>query len=499
MIGKRKLLYPPSDFSDGSNITPPELSPMKVIRHFLLSCGVLVVTTVGVTREPTSLEQYYLELVNRARANPNGEVARLSDEPLEIWGDEGSPVPADLNEGIAPGTISAAAKQPLAFDTRLIDSASDYSDLLLATEQFTHTANGSSHSRMIAAGYLFTPPSRSGENLATTASTGPHLVDQARVDQHHAGLFIDGDVAGRGHRINLMQGDFREVGMAIRADEDGLSIFGASFNEVLSTQNFATSSGRIFLTGVIYHDTNSNSFYNPGESAGILSLAVKTTGGTTVTSGTSFASGGYSINMNGIAAGNYVLSVRDAFNIEETRPFVWGSTQNVKLDLVDPSFAGPPVLGIPFRPDGRIGTTPSSFTGNDLYDPTGSQQQITLTAKSAKSLSWHVRFENDGSENDTLRLAGTSGTPFFSLTYLRRGGGSTTNVTAAIRTGLGESLQNGAEVSYEIVASPQKRALGKRTGLILSLEATSDGDGTKVDTVKGSLVNRTKKAKKPRR
>jgi hypothetical protein len=114
---------------------------MKVIRQFLLSCGVLAVTTVGVTREPTTLEQYYLELVNRARANPNGEVARLSDEPLEIWGDEGSPVPADLNEGIAPGTISAAAKQPLAFDTRLIDSASDYSDLLLATEQFTHTAN----------------------------------------------------------------------------------------------------------------------------------------------------------------------------------------------------------------------------------------------------------------------------------------------------------------------------------------------------------------------
>ena len=75
------------------------------------------------------------------------------------------------------------------------------------------------------------------------------------------------------------------------------------------------------------------------------------------------------------------------------------------------------------------------LTGNDLYDPSGSQQQVTLTAKSSKSLSWHVRFENDGTENDTLRLAGTSGNPFFSLTYLRRAGGTTTNVTAAISTG----------------------------------------------------------------
>jgi len=469
---------------------------MNTLPHFLLSCGVLAISTVGLTREPTSLEQYYLELVNRARVNPNGEVARLAGK---IWGDEGSPVAADLNEGIAPGTISAAAKQPLAFDTRLIDSASDYSDLLLATEQFTHTANGTSHSRMTAAGFVFTPPSRSGENLATTASTAAHPVNQERVDQHHEGLFIDGDVAGRGHRLNLMEEDFREVGIAIRSDADGLSIFGVGFNEVLSTQNFANSSGRIFLTGVIYHDINTNSFYDPGETSGILSLTVKTTGGTTVASGTSFASGGYSINLNGVAAGNYVLSVRDAFNIEEIVQFVWEGTQNVKVDLVDPSFAGPPVLGIPFRPDGRIGTNPTSLTGNDLYDPSGSQQHVALTAKTSKSLSWHARFENDGSDLDSLEMVGSPGNSLFSLTYLRSSGGFTSNVTAAIRTGLAESLQPGAETSYEIAVKPQKRALGRRTGFSFSLGATSDGDGTKSDLVKGTLINKTKKAKKRRR
>lgn len=469
---------------------------MKAISLFPIGFGILAITSIGMTREPTALEQYYLELVNRARANPVAEVTRLSGK---VWGDKGNPVPADLNEGIAPGTISAAAKQPLAFDTRLIDAASDYSDFLLATEQFSHTANGSSFSRMSAAGYVFTPPSRAGENLATTASTGPHPVNQDRVDEHHEGLFIDGDVAGRGHRINLLLEDYREVGMAIRADADGISIFGATFNEVLSTQNFASSSGRIFVTGVIYQDLNTNSFYDPGESAGILALTVKTTGGTTVASGTSYGSGGYAINLAGVAAGNYVLSVRDAFNIEETVSFTWGGTQNVKVDLVDPSFPGPPVLGIPFRPDGRIGSSPISLTGNDVYDPTGSQQVVAQTAKSAKSLSWHVRFENDGNQDDSLQMKGTAGSPLFGITYLRRSGNTVTNVTAAMIAGFNDPLQIGAKAQYEIVLKPGKRALGKRTGHTFSIEATSAGDATKIDRVNAVLLNKTKKAKKPRR
>lgn len=49
----------------------------------LLICGILMPAAALQAREPTDLEQYYLELVNRARANPNGEVTRLSGE---IWG-----------------------------------------------------------------------------------------------------------------------------------------------------------------------------------------------------------------------------------------------------------------------------------------------------------------------------------------------------------------------------------------------------------------------------
>jgi hypothetical protein len=62
--------------------------------------------------EPTAYEQYILELINRARANPGAEAARLG---------------IDLNQGLAAGTISTAAKQPLAFNPLLIDAARGHS------------------------------------------------------------------------------------------------------------------------------------------------------------------------------------------------------------------------------------------------------------------------------------------------------------------------------------------------------------------------------------
>lgn len=45
--------------------------------------------------EPTALEQYVLELVNRARADPAAEAARLG---------------IDLNQGLGAGQITTAAK-----------------------------------------------------------------------------------------------------------------------------------------------------------------------------------------------------------------------------------------------------------------------------------------------------------------------------------------------------------------------------------------------------
>lgn len=50
--------------------------------------------------QPSAYEQYMLELVNRARLNPEAEANRLG---------------IGLNDGLSPNTISVDPKQPLAF------------------------------------------------------------------------------------------------------------------------------------------------------------------------------------------------------------------------------------------------------------------------------------------------------------------------------------------------------------------------------------------------
>lgn len=380
-----------------------------------------------------------------------------------------------------------------------MDSASDYADLLLANEKFQHNFNGTPTSHMIAAGFPFSGSFSTGENLAITSSTGPHPVNLDRVDEQHEGLFIDGDVSGRGHRRSIMESNFREVGIAIRADSDTQSIFGAGFNDVISVQHFVRSTGRIFVTGVLYDDMNTNGFYDPGETAGIIDLAVKTTGGTTVATGRSFGSGGYSINLDGVAAGNYELFATDPLGDVRVKPFVWAGTQNVKVDFVDPNFLADPVLSTPRQPDARIGLTLTSFTGNDVYQDTASGQVVRQTAKNSRSLTSHARIENDGSLSDFVRTTGSRGSRFFRVTYLRQSGVNLVNVTASLLTGKVDNLAPGAEASYRISIQPQKPALGKKKGISVSLRSVSNAEPARADRVNVIVANKTKKPKKKAR
>src|SRR3954471_13948525 len=68
---------------------------------------------------PTALEQYVVELINRARANPAAEAGKYG---------------IDLNEGLKAGTISTAAKQPLALNPYLTDAARLHSQWMIDTD-----------------------------------------------------------------------------------------------------------------------------------------------------------------------------------------------------------------------------------------------------------------------------------------------------------------------------------------------------------------------------
>ncbi len=124
---------------------------------------------------PTAIEQYVLQLINRARANPGAEVTRLNGS---TWGDDPSLVPGSsfpqpqtpsLNEGLPAGTIADTPEPPLAFNPELTLTAENYSSTLLDNESpITHTFNNTTPStRVQANGY----DGGAGENLAIVGNS----------------------------------------------------------------------------------------------------------------------------------------------------------------------------------------------------------------------------------------------------------------------------------------------------------------------------------------
>ncbi|MGL5942305.1 MAG: CAP domain-containing protein [Waterburya sp.] len=256
--------------------------------------------------QPSAYEQYMLELVNRARLNPQAEA--------NLFG-------IGLNDGLADGTITDSAKQPLAFNSLLIDSALAHSQWMLDTDIFSHTgAEGtSSRQRMMNADYEFTGSWASGENLGYTGTTG--ILDvTSTIAEIHQGL-----IESSGHRKNIFSNNFREIGMgALTGDFEG-------FNTLMVTQNFAKSGSNIFLTGVAYDDlVFDDDFYSVGEGlAAITVTAVRQSDNSKFTT-TTMAAGGYQMAL---PQGTYDISFSEYNQIIGSTSQINIGLENIKLDL----------------------------------------------------------------------------------------------------------------------------------------------------------------------
>jgi uncharacterized protein YkwD len=266
---------------------------------------------------PTNDEQYLVELVNRGRADPASEAARFG---------------VALNEGLAAGTISTAAKQPLAINPYLTDGARDHSQWMIDTDTFGHTGAGNTDpgQRMSNAGYAFVAPWTWGENIAWRSYNGS--ATSSLVAQLQKDLFVDAGVTGRGHRTNLMNGALREVGAGYVTGRF------QQYNAGMLTQDFAASAGNPFLTGVVYTDTvTKDNFYTPGEGLGGVTITATRLTDNATFSTTSFPSGGYSLRLPG---GSYSVVASGA---GLSQPITFSSvaigSQNVKTDFV-PGAAG---------------------------------------------------------------------------------------------------------------------------------------------------------------
>ena len=229
------------------------------------------------------------------------------------------PQTPDLNEGLPAGTISSSAKQPLAFNMSLLTSASNHAQHMLQANTWGHfeglidvgncwTGNTPSD-RAAHAGYS----GGVAENTAVAVSTANWTTDAARRGQaeaRHNNLFVDGNVAGRGHRISSLNPNYNEVGIGFYFDTNYQGPFSSNWSYVnMVNYDFGTAAAPQ-LTGVLFDDKDGDSFYTPDgtEFLGGVVLNLVDSSGNIVRTTTSFTgSGGYNIDISGLAAGVYTL------------------------------------------------------------------------------------------------------------------------------------------------------------------------------------------------
>ena len=279
---------------------------------------------------PTDAEQYMLELINRARANPAAEGQRLlalaQTDPVIRQAAGGT----DLGQFYR--TISSYAPEPpLAFNPRLIDAA-------LAEDASMLAKNGQQHS---PAGFLYNPNVAvdtdgqpyyatgsgwwsTGENIFAFSASVAGSSMTRYVDYFEAGLLLDWGNPDFGHLKNILAPGpsqantsagvfpFNEVGVGLITGPPTTPPANPGLNvgPALVTQEFAWRQGRTFLTGTFYNDTAGTRSYQPGEGIGGVTITAVGTAGQGTFQAQTWSTGGYSLLL---PAGTYQVTATGNF------------------------------------------------------------------------------------------------------------------------------------------------------------------------------------------
>jgi serralysin len=211
--------------------------------------------------------------------------------------------------------------------------------------------------RMRNAGYAFVLPWAFGENIAFVSGSNA----AATALQDYQLLFIDRGVAGRGHRVNILNGNFEELGVghAIGSFTQGSTTFTVG----MQTQNFAASGNQVFVTGVAIRDADRDNFYDIGEGRGGVRVTVKS-GAATVGADTTEAAGGYDVSTRG---GNLSVTFSGGGLPAAVTAHIAAGSKNAKVDLVDNSeilSSATTTLGAGARDLGLLGIAAINGTGN---------------------------------------------------------------------------------------------------------------------------------------
>jgi hypothetical protein len=281
--------------------------------------------------DPTNEEQYYLELINRARANPPAEGVRLAGTTDANVLSAYSAFGVNLILMQSQFALILPAP-PLSMNATLMNAARAHSQNMLQNNYQGHSGPDGSLSTRLA-GYT------SGAN---GWSIGENVYAYAKSLWYgHAGFEVDwggsaatgGMQSPPGHRQNIHSTTFREVGIGVVLGSNGGS---GGVGPQLVTQDFGTVGGLLpFVTGVVFRDVNGNGFYDPGEGLGGVTVTIANVSSYAVTA----SGGGYSVPVPG--SGNYTVTFSGGSVPTNQKSVSIINGQNVKSDYIVTGSATP--------------------------------------------------------------------------------------------------------------------------------------------------------------
>jgi hypothetical protein len=303
--------------------------------------------------DPTYEEQLYLELINRARANPILEGVRLATTT------DSNVLGAYVSFGVNLVLMQAQfaliqPAPPLSMNLVLSSAARAHSQNMLQNNYQGHDGpDGSLVTRL-----------QSYTSGANGWSLGENVYAYSKlVFYGHAGFEVDwggiiatgGMQSPPGHRINIHSAQFREVGIGVVLGSNGGS---GGVGPQLVTQDFGSRGDlQPFITGVVYRDLNGNGFYDSGEGLGGVTVNVTGASSYAVTAN----SGGYSVPVSG--DGSYVVIFSGGSVVTNQKNVSVAGGQNVKADYIATGFTSP-TPSPTASPSASPGATPANSLGN---------------------------------------------------------------------------------------------------------------------------------------
>jgi uncharacterized protein YkwD len=393
---------------------------------------------------PTNQEQELLQLINRFRADPAGEYARLitsTSPPTAVLSTITSAI-TFFNVDLVLFQAQMAALSPaapLAWNSLLENAAAAHSALMIANDSQSHQLPGepSLGNRITAAGYNF---STVGENIYAFSSSPLYA---------HAGFVIDWGVGPggmqtpAGHRLNLIDSRFTEIGIDITAENNPATNVGP----LVVTQNLgSTFTYAPQLLGVVFDDADGDAFYDAGEGLAGVTVTAVGTPGTFQT--TSWSSGGYQFVL---PEGSYTVTFNGGGLSGEFSTKVAMAASNVQLDAEASQFASSNSV-----PVVTVGDVVASGAGQGLaaaalftaFDADGDTLFYNVWDASSEPTSGH--FLLDGVVQPTDTVIGVAAADLGKLSFVT----GTTGDTLYVRASDGPTTSDWAKFSVKVPPLP---------------------------------------------